>query len=82
METKAGPRDEPSRPRSLLQGTLVQIIYLSLVTSIFLLLPPLVSFITPFSFPFRNALLIYGISVIVIILVVFIDVGRTAVGLN
>lgn len=65
---------------SFLLESVIQIIYLSIVMSVFLLLPPLVSLLTPFAFPIRNAMAIYLLSVIVIILVVTVDAGRRALG--
>lgn len=74
-----GSRDGFHPPISLLAGALVDIVFLSLVTGLLLVLPPVVTFFVPFSFPIWNAMALYALSVAVIVLAVAIDTVQEAV---
>lgn len=58
-------------------GAVIQVTHLSLAVGLLLVGPALLSYVTPFSFPFRNALLLGGLALVLIVLVVTIDVVRT-----
>lgn len=58
-------------------GAVIQVVHLSLAVGLLLVGPALLSYVTPFSFPFRNAVFLAGLALVLIVLVVTIDVVRT-----
>lgn len=61
----------------VISGAAVQVVYLSVAVGLLMVGPALLSFVTPFSFPFRNAFYLYGLAVILIAVFVTVDIVRT-----